>query len=106
MAKTMYMIQMDYQNALRQADRLERVAEKIDRLTDSQWQSCMDHIAAGWKSESAASFVNKGNITGGNIKKQAGNLKKTASVIRQIARNAYEAEREAYELVQMRNFRN
>lgn len=104
MAKTMYAIQMDFANALRQADQLEKIAGNVEKLIDSQFQSCLDGVSAGWKGESAKLFLKKGNVVGENVKKLARNLRNTAQAVRQIAKTTYEAERSAYEIAQERTY--
>ena len=104
MAKTMYSIEMDFQNARRQADDLEQIAQNLNMLADEHFQSCIAGIAANWKGENAAAFCKKGNIVGHNIKNAAADLKNAASVIRQIAENTYQAEKAGYEIARNRAF--
>ena len=98
MAKTMYTIEMDYQNAKKQAYELDQIAKSLGMLADQQFQSCLSAVAACWKGENAAAFCKKGNIVGNNIKNSADELKETAAVIRQMAENTYEAEKKNYEI--------
>lgn len=104
MAKTMYTIEMDLQNAKRQADDLEQIAQNLSMLADEHFQSCIAGIAANWKGENAAAFCKKGNIVGNNIKNSADDLKNAASVLRQIAENTYQAEKAGYEIAQNRTY--
>lgn len=104
MAKTMYTIEMDLQNARRQADDLEQIAQNLSMLADEHFQSCIAGIAANWKGENAAAFCKKGNIVGNNIKNSADDLKNAASVLRQIAENTYQAEKAGYEIARNRTY--
>lgn len=105
MAKTMHTIEMDFQEAKRQADELEQAAQSLGMLADGQFQSCLAGIAVNWKGENAAAFCKKGNIVGSNIKNVAGNLRDAAEVIRQIAENTYNAEKRNYEIAQNRTYK-
>jgi len=100
----MYTIEMDLQNARRQADDLEQIAQELNMLAEEHFQSCIAGIAASWKGENAAAFCKKGNIVGDNIKNSAADLKNAASVIRQIAENTYHAEKANYEIAQNRTY--
>lgn len=102
MAKTMYTIEMDFQNAKKQADELEQVARSLSTLAEGHFQSCISGIAACWKGENAAAFCKKGSIVGSNIKDSADQLKHAADAIRQMAENTYHAEKTNYEIAQRR----
>ena len=78
MAKTMHTIEMEFQNARRQADELEQISKSLSMLADSSFQSCLAGIAAAWKGENAAAFCKKGNLVGNNVKNTAQDLKHVA----------------------------
>ncbi len=105
MAKTMYAIEMDFANASRQADELDRIAQSLHNLVNSQFQSCLRGVASDWKGENASTFCQKGNKLGENMKQSVSDLKKTAVTIRTIARNTYLAEKRNFEIAQMRTYR-
>ena len=98
MAKTMHTIEMEFQNARRQADELEQISKSLSMLADSSFQSCLAGIAAAWKGENAAAFCKKGNLVGNNVKNTAQDLKHVAETIREIAQNTYNAEKQNYEI--------
>ncbi len=104
MAKTMHTIEMEFQNARRQADELEQISKSLSMLADSSFQSCMAGIAAAWKGENAAAFCKKGNLVGNNVKNTAQDLKHVAETIREIAQNTYNAEKQNYEIAQARTY--
>lgn len=103
MEKTMNIIEMDFQNAKRQAEELEQAAQSLGVLADNDFQSCIAGIAANWKGENAAAFCRKGNIVGNNIKNAAAELKNAAAAMRRIAENTYNAEKRNYEIAQNRS---
>lgn len=102
MAKTMDMIEMDFQNARRQAGELEEIAQSLHMLAEQGIQSCMAGIAANWKGDNAAAFCKKGTIVESNIRQTAQELKNAAEVIRQMAQNTYQAEKANYETARNR----
>lgn len=102
MAKTMHMIEMDFQNARKQAEELEQIAQILRVLAENSFQQCLSGIAAGWKGENAAAFCKKGTIVGENIKHSAEELKNAAQTIRELAQNTYHAEKRSYELASIR----
>lgn len=104
MAKTMHAIEMDFQNAKRQAEELEQIAQNLSMLADNQFQQCLAAIAANWKGENAAAFCKKGCVVGNHMKESADSLRKTAAVMRQIAENTYQAEKNNCEIAGSRNF--
>ncbi len=104
MAKTMHTIEMEFQNARRQADELEQISKSLSMLADSSFQSCLAGIAAAWKGENAAAFCKKGNLVGNNVKNTAQDLKHVAETIREIAQNTYNAEKQNYEIAQARTY--
>lgn len=104
MAKIMHTIEMEFQNARRQADELEQISKSLSMLADSSFQSCLAGIVAAWKGENAAAFCKKGNLVGNNVKNTAQDLKHVAETIREIAQNTYNAEKQNYEIAQARTY--
>ncbi|MCI9124832.1 MAG: hypothetical protein HFH35_12305 [Eubacterium sp.] len=102
MAKTMDLIEMDFQNAVKAADELEQIAKNLHTLADSRFQSCLSGIAANWKGENAAAFCKKGSIVGDHILDSASDLRNAAQTLREMARNLYEAEKKNYEIAKNR----
>ncbi|MBO5303961.1 MAG: WXG100 family type VII secretion target [Lachnospiraceae bacterium] len=104
MAKSMYEINMDFNNAKNQAANLEAVAKNIENMINNDFEPCMRGISANWKGDNAENYVKKGNRLKADIEKTAKNLRKAASTIRTIAKNIYDAEKAAYEIAQARKY--
>lgn len=104
MAKTMYAIEIDFANAVRQADELDRVAQDLSTLVDRQFHPCLQGISASWRGENATAFCRKGNAIGQNIARSVSDLRNAAETIRKIAQNIYNAEKTNYEIAQMRSY--
>lgn len=103
MEKTLDTIEMDFQNAARQASELEQVAQNLHMLAEDDIQACLSAVSANWKGENAAAFCKKGAVVGNHIKNSAENLKNAAEVLREIARNIYDAEKKNYEIARNRD---
>lgn len=103
MAKTLDTIEMDFRNAIRQADELEQVAKNLHMLADDEIQACLSKVAANWKGENATAFCKKGAIVGNHISHSASDLENAAEAMRQIANNLYEAEKKNYEIARNRD---
>lgn len=96
MAKALHVIKMDFANAIRQAENLERIAREMENLLNSQFDSCMNIVSRSWQGENALSYISKGKMVREDISREAKKIRDTAGVVREIARKLYEAEMRAY----------
>ena len=97
-------IEKDYKNATRQADELERIAQKLHALSQDSFQPCLAAVAASWKGETASVFCKKGTAALDSLLVSAENLRQIAAASRQIAKNTYEAEKRSCEIAQERTY--
>lgn len=104
MAKTAYAIRMDFQNANRQAEKLEDIAKKIEQTAKNDLMGCMQGVSNNWKSDSATTYCRKGREVANQLQSLATSLQKTATSVRTIARNTYDAEMRALELAKKRRY--
>lgn len=104
MGKTEYQIKMDYSHAMAEADKLEKIAKKMDQLMQNNFKNCMTRINSDWKGEAATKYKNKGNKVISNVGTLSKDLKKTAQTVRKIAKNTYQAEKHALELAKKRTY--
>ena len=104
MGKTEYQIKMDYNHAIKEADKLERIAKKMDHLMQKDLKNCMARIAADWKGEASTKYRNKSNRVINNVETLSKELKNTAQTVRTIAKNTYQAEKHALELAKKRTY--
>ena len=101
MAKTAQMIDLDYQNALRQAARLEEAAKKVKKER-SNLHDCGGSVASAWKGTNASAYVKKVRVVENDLSRIERNLKDAAETIRTIAKETYEAEQRALKLAKAR----
>lgn len=105
MAKTMHSIQMDFQKAKNQAERLERIAKELGNAANQNLSGCMRDISSEWKGENAGVYVRKGYSVADGLNSAASGLNQAAAAIRTIAQNTYNAEKRAIELARARKYR-
>lgn len=104
MAKTAYAIRMDFQNANRQADKLEDIAKKIDQAARNDLMDCMQGVSNNWKSDTSTAYCRKGREVANQLQSLAKSLQKTASSVRTIAKNTYDSEMRALALARKRSY--
>ena len=98
MALSEQTILMNFQEANRQAGRLEEIAADIMNVSDRDLEEEIRTISVSWKGENADAFVGKTNMIKDKTKKSAQDLQKIAKTIRTIAKNTYDAEMRATEI--------
>ena len=104
MAKSLYQIQMDYNNAVRQANSLIEIANDLRRTANSGLQDCVSQISGSWTGTNAKAYVGKCDALKEKILQSASKLQRTAEVIKQIAKSTYDAEMRAREIMLRREY--
>ena len=104
MAKSEIQIRLDFEHAIRQANKLDEIAGKIQKIASNNLDECNKRIAGAWKGDSAVVFQKKGQQVANNLEKLAKEYKNTANAIRKIATNTYQAEQAALELAKKRTY--
>jgi uncharacterized protein YukE len=98
MALSARKIEITFQNAINQARILEECADEMEALVNSNVPDLCSELHSAWQGESAEAYINKLNLCGGNIAKNAQQLRAIAQTIRYAARRFREAELRAIEL--------
>ena len=80
-----WMIEMNYQRSLHQAEQLDTLAEQIKKVGITELNQAKSAEAAGWKGENEAAMRKKTERLQENVKATAKSLKNIASTIRSIA---------------------
>lgn len=101
-----FMIQMNYTQAMEQADELSRVAVNVKNLSEEDVAKLMMDIGNCWEGENACAYIAKVNILKNNLEKTAADIEKTAETIRMMATNIYNAEMEAQRIADVRTYSN
>lgn len=89
---TLEKIEFDFRKALGQADKIEEIADRMCRLSDVEFESVMQNLAAGWKGDGASLYLSKGSLLEEKMSGTARRLYSVAADIRIIAKKIYEAE--------------
>jgi uncharacterized protein YukE len=95
---------MDFSKAMKQADKLDEIAQKINQAGQTDLMNCMQKIGEDWKSDSSTAYQKKGKVVAENLVKISDSLKKTAQAIRKIAKTTYDAEMRALEIAKVRKY--
>lgn len=104
MAKTAFQIQMEYNNAKKQAKRLREIANNINKSATDDLMSNMDQLGSAWKSDTSNQFRQKGQKVSNNLVNVARNFRQAADTIERIAINTYNAEMRALEVAKTRKY--
>lgn len=98
MAKSIGVIRLEYNKAIRQAEELERVASELRNLANSDLDGCLGRISTNWTGVNATEYVRKGRKLKQKMLDSATNLTKVARTIRTIAKNTRDADLRAREI--------
>ena len=96
--KTKGTIQIEYQQVINQAAKLEECANDMQEL-QRQIETLMNNLRSGWSGESAELYLQKCDALAGKLSQSEKNLDQTARVIRKSAKAYRDAELAALELV-------
>lgn len=103
MAKSRFSIIMDYQNAMRQAERIADAAKKL-ASRQQEIEQYINAIRTGWTGDNALRYTKKLEVSKMNTEKLWKNLNNIADVVKKIARRTYETEMAALEISQRRSY--
>ena len=101
---TQFEIWLNYTQAMRQADRLEDQAGRLEEIGRNRVASVLQELAGAWQGDNSEAFRSRAFRLQTEIRDVASILKRVAAVIRQTARNTYDAEMKALELAQKRTY--
>ena len=97
-------IEFDFRKALGQSDKIDEIANQLNRLSGTEFESTMQNVSAGWKGENASLYLSKGSALQGKIGGTAKELYGVASDIRTIAKRIYDAEMAALAIATDRTY--
>lgn len=92
-------IEIDFQQAMSQADRIDGIASQLSNLSNNKFGGSLQQLAGGWKGDNAKAYIGKGNALKSNINQSANELREIANAIREAARRIYAAEMAAIDIV-------
>lgn len=93
-------IEMNYNNAMRQARRVESIADNMKRLANQELGGTMQSLAANWRGQEASMYLQKGSQLQEGIRRTANELQSAAQKIRSEAWRIRQADLRALEMIQ------
>lgn len=97
-------IEFNFRQASRQADKIEGIAERLGRLSSTEFGNTMQELSVGWKGENASQYLSKGSRLQKKMNGTVGELYSVASDIRKIAGRIYDAEMAALAIAMERKY--
>lgn len=104
MGKSSYAIQMEFSEAIRQAENLEKIARDLNKAANTMLENALSGIKSSWNSDSSSEYLKKGKKVQGELRKRAKDLSEIAEDVRTIAKNTYETERRAAQIAAERKY--
>lgn len=98
----MQRIDIQYKEAMRKADRLEELANKLSRRAADEIRNLSDDISRQWEGEEAEAFLKKTSIIESDISKIVKNIRSCAATIRKIAKQTMQTEMQAAQIASER----
>lgn len=97
-------IDTDYNKALKQAEELEDIAQKLSKLEDSDLANILSSIGKNWTGDCAECYAKKGAKARKHLKDTAKGVNKTAKTLREIVKREKAAEDAAKKLASIRSY--
>lgn len=99
---TRYSIQMDFNKASRQADKLDEIANSMDREASRGLADILNVLGNDWRGENADKYIRKGFTLKEDMDSTAKSLHQTAATIRYAAKRIFDAEMENLRIAEER----
>ncbi len=105
MAKSEWQIIFDYRQAIRQADKLDDIANRVDKIAKDKMNNMMTALKSSWQSDNSAQFCSKMKQVQSDIISDGNQIRKIADAIRTTAEGIKNAELRALEIAKCREYR-
>lgn len=99
-------ILFNYRQAIRQAEKLDELADKIERLAVEKIGNTVGSLRNNWNSDNSHRYYSKVGQVQNDIKGNARNIRRVASSIRTTAESIKRAELRALEIARQRAYRS
>lgn len=97
-------IEMDFRQAMAQADRVDDAANNLSGVSNRQLEGTLQDLASGWNGENADAYLAKGAKLQSRINNSASELQEIASTIRRIAKRIYDTEMANLRIAEQRDY--
>ena len=96
-------IKLNYQQAIKQAGKLEDIANKLENLSSNKLSNTVGTLKQAWQSDSSPQYYNKVDKVQGDINTTAKQVRKIANSIRTTADAVRNSEMKAIEIAKTRS---
>ncbi len=96
-------IKLNYQQAIKQARKLEEIAGKLENLSSNKLSNTVGTLKQAWQSDSSPQYYNKVDKVQGDINTTAKQVRKIANSIRTTADAVRNSEMKAIEIAKTRS---
>ena len=97
-------ILFNYRQAIRQAEKLEEVAKKLNKLGTDKMGNSIGTLKSAWQSDNSGAYYSKAIKVQGEIQTTAKNIRQIAQAIRSTAEAVRNAELRALEIARSRSY--
>lgn len=97
-------IELDFQQAIEQAKKLEESAATLEKLANGQYTDAIQTVAGNWRSEHASMYIKKAYGVQEDLVKTAKKMKDIAGDIRTAAQRLYNAEKAVQVIAEHRSY--
>lgn len=98
-------IRLNYKKTLKQAEDLEKMAQRIQKYAKQAEEGAVAGIRNAWEGENASDYCRKGQRISMLIRQHGRSLQETAAVLRRTAVNTYRAEMRSIEIADRRKYK-
>jgi uncharacterized protein YukE len=99
----MAIMNFNYNKAIKQAEKIESVADDMQNIANRQFQTAINSISVCWKGDASAAFNRYCVATQTDMRAQSSKLLDLGKRIREVAKILKEAEEKALELQRQRS---
>lgn len=97
-------IEFDFQQAKRQADALDQLANRLSQLSGRDFAEAMQDISTSWQGQNARLYLSKGSKLQGKMNESVKALHTVANNIRTVAKRMHDAEMNALRIAESRTY--
>jgi len=97
-------IVFNYNQTISQANKLDQIAEKLDRLSSDKIESTIGMLKGAWQSDNSSTYYFKAEKVKGDIITTAKEVRQIANSVRSTAEAVKRAELRALEIAKARTY--
>ena len=100
----MELLEIDFQKARNQANKLEKIARDLEKLTKQEYSTTMEQIRSSWTGDSANRYLSKGALLENEMMETVKKLRNVVSSIRSTVTRLEETQKKAQAIINNKNF--